>query len=70
MTVFEVREDGQIVVRGEASSVPIAIGFKADLENAPTLKDYEWNIPPPVPEGDIATFSAFGTYRYGKTNES
>jgi hypothetical protein len=69
MTHFEVREDGQIVVRGEASSVPVAIGFKADLEGAEGLKDYEWNIPAPEIQGDTATFVAFGTYRFAPANE-
>lgn len=70
MTHFEIREDGQIVVRGEASSPPVAIGFKADLEGAPGLKDYEWNIPAPEIDGDTATFVAFGAYRYAPvTNE-
>lgn len=71
MTHFEIREDGQIVVRGEASSVPVAIGFKSDLENAQGLGDYEWNIPAPEIDGDTATFVAYGTYRYAPvTDES
>ncbi|MCB1093752.1 MAG: hypothetical protein KDL87_19585, partial [Verrucomicrobiae bacterium] len=71
MTHFEIRENGDIVVRGEASSPPVAIGFKADLEGAKGLEDYEWNIPAPEIDGDTATFAAFGTYRFAPvTHES
>lgn len=65
MTQFEITNSGQIVVRGEASSVPVAIRFKADLEGNPDLRDYEWEIPPPENNGDVAEFVAFGTYRFG-----
>jgi hypothetical protein len=64
MTHFEIRENGDVVVRGEASSVPVAIGFKADLENAPGLGAYQWTIPAPEIQGETATFVATGAYRF------
>ncbi len=69
MTSFEITNGGQIVVRGEASSVPVAIRFKADLEGNPELQDYEWEIPPPENNGDVAEFVAFGTYRFALPSE-
>lgn len=69
MTSFEITPGGQIVVRGEASSVPVAIRFKADLEGNPDLQDYEWEIPPPENNGDTAEFVAFGTYRFARPAE-
>ncbi|MCB1231829.1 MAG: hypothetical protein KDN19_16290 [Verrucomicrobiae bacterium] len=69
MTSFEITNGGQIVVHGEASSVPVAIRFKADLEGNPELQDYEWEIPPPESNGDVAEFVAFGTYRYAVPDE-
>ena len=69
MTKFELTPGGQIVVRGEASSVPVAIRFKADLEASPDLQDYAWEIPPPEINDDTAEFVAFGNYRYSVRKE-
>lgn len=59
LTEFEIRK-GKITIRGEASNVPTAIKFKADLENSPLLSTYQWQVPPPQISGDTAKFSAFG----------
>ncbi len=69
LTHFEVRGN-QVVVRGEASNVHLAISFKGLLEKSPELKDYEWRQPQPDIKGDTATFVAFGNYRYALTDES
>jgi hypothetical protein len=68
LTHFEIRENGDIVLRGEASSVPLANGFKADLENSPGLGAYRWTVPPPQIEGETATFLATGAYRFAKVD--
>ena len=54
------------IIRGEASNVPMAIKFKADLENSPELKDYEWRQTQPQIEGDTATFAAYGNHRFAQ----
>ncbi|MEM7014596.1 MAG: hypothetical protein AAF585_24305 [Verrucomicrobiota bacterium] len=59
LTHFEVR-DTQIILRGEAASIPTAIRFKADLENSFDLRDYDWVLPQPETKGEIATFVAYG----------
>ena len=63
LTHFEVRGQ-QIIIRGEASNIPMAIKFKSDLENSPDLKDYEWRQTMPQIEGDTATFAAYGNHRF------
>lgn len=60
LTEFEIRE-GKITIRGEASSVPMAIRFKANLEQSPDLKKFRWEVPPPQITGDTAKFVAFGS---------
>jgi hypothetical protein len=65
LTHFEIRGQ-QIIIRGEASNIPKAIKFKADLENSPDLKDYEWRQTQPQIEGDTATFAAYGNHRFPK----
>ena len=59
LTEFSIRA-GKITVRGEASSVPTAIKFKADLERSPELSHIQWEVPPPQISGDTAKFVAFG----------
>ena len=59
LSEFEIRQ-GKITIRGEASNVPTAIKFKADLENSQTLSAYQWQVPPPQIKGDTARFVAFG----------
>lgn len=63
LTLFEIRGD-QIIVKGEASSLPTWIKFKADLENSPELKDYEWRQGTPDGQGDTEKFTAYGNYRF------
>jgi len=59
---FRVEGD-QVIIRGEASSVPMAITFKADLEKSDGLKQFSWEVPPPQIKGDTAVFVAYGTNR-------
>ncbi|MDF1814843.1 MAG: hypothetical protein P1V20_21750 [Verrucomicrobiales bacterium] len=59
LTEFEIRK-GRITIRGEASNVPTAIKFKADLERSSDLSNYQWQVPPPQITGDTAKFTAFG----------
>ena len=62
LSEFQI-QDQRITIRGEASNVPTAIKFKADLEGSSDLNRYEWDVPPPQISGYTAKFVAFGVVR-------
>lgn len=64
LTHFEVLEFRTIVIRGEASSMSHALKMKGLLEGAELLRDYNWEIPPPIQKNKLTEFTATGTYLF------
>ena len=69
LTQFEIQGNDQIILRGEARSVPVAVQFKAALESSPDLRGYDWDVPQPDSSGATTRFIAYGTYRFGNQSE-
>lgn len=65
ITSFEFLNNRTAVIRGEADSTPSAIKIKDAVASQKSLQDYEWDLPQPTPKGDVSSFFAQGTYRYG-----
>ncbi|MAS92686.1 MAG: hypothetical protein CMO55_05760 [Verrucomicrobiales bacterium] len=64
ITSFEVQENRRILLIGEASNMQSALAMKGKLEKAENLSDFEWEVTPPRPKGDLVEFTCTGTYRY------
>lgn len=64
LTSFEVQDNRKIVIFGEASDMQQALGMKGRIEKATDLSNYEWDIQPPRPKGDLVEFIGTGAYRF------
>jgi len=66
-TTFEVQGFDNIVIRGEASTMPKALQFKGAVEQSTSLSDYEWEIPPPQNNGETIELFGQGSYRFSSS---
>lgn len=64
ITTFEIQDSHSILIRAEGATMANALQIKGAFENAESLADYEWEIPPPRTKDDITEIFATGTYRY------
>lgn len=69
LTSFEVQNSNTMIIRGEGATMANALKIVGDIEEAPGLAGFSWDIPPPVKKSGLVELVATGTYQIAGNEE-
>ena len=69
LTSFEVQNSNTVIIRGEGATMANALKIVGDIEEAPGLAGFSWDIPPPMKKSGLVELVATGTYQNAGNEE-